>query len=106
MDTLPASPLSQALVTCLSPSLLVYGRNPAVQLKIMDRGVLASWKLDSEEYIQVIHNSQHWSLDKEMNMNEEAIVNRGCAMANVFGIDMAKSSEHLLFLRANGGSST
>ncbi len=99
MDALPVPPLSQAVVTCLSPAILAYGRNPAEKPKTMDGSLFASWKLDSEEYKQVVDKSQHWSLDKEVNMNEEAVVNRGYSMANVRGNDMTKVSEHLLILR-------
>ena len=87
LEALPAVAASQALVTCLSPPMLTDGSNPVVKGKIFD------WKLNSEQYADLILKSQNWSLTKDIVMNEDALQNR-----ETFGEKM-KSSERLLFLR-------
>ena len=102
LDALPAPSGSQALITCISPGVVSSLSTPAAKAKNLSvDSILASWKLNSEEYkVNVVGRSQHWRLDGERNISEEAI-KRGCVLADIFGVDAAEASEYLLLLSRN-----
>jgi methyltransferase (TIGR00027 family) len=100
LDALPTPPSSQAVVTCVSDSLIAQWNDPAVQAKFPDaKRVLSSWKLASKVYLDVVQQSRHWKFDFEKNINAEAI-NRGYKLADPLGLGVTTASELLLALHS------